>query len=595
MRVKELDPHLVNKIAAGEVIERPASVVKELIENSLDADCNRLEITVEGGGVASISVADDGLGMSREDLLLSIRRHTTSKISSEADLQAIKTLGFRGEALASIVEVSRAILISRSDEDPEATEVQIEGGTIKEIRAAGRGRGTTVIVRDLFFNTPARRKFLKSETTEYYHILRTIKRYVLSHPQAAFRLVHDGRMALESPASHELRQTIAHLYDAELAEALLDARSEGQILQISGLLGPPERARANRNDQYLFVNGRFVRDPAVQYAIARAFEGLLDRERHPIFFLFIEIDPKLIDVNVHPQKEEVRFANAQLVQAEVKRAVETALVSSRRVTPLRPSRPEAPSQTTAPAASFRHSFVERVSARQDHPQLDLKRELLEAQRVQSTQSSSLQVPPSAALEAASGFRLIGQLHGTYILIQTDEGLELIDQHVAHERVLYERYIAQIKAGQVRRQRLLIPLTLELPSDEAALLEKHLELLEGKLGLGLERFGGGSFILRDWPESLTDALTKAEYRRAIERILEALAHEDEPGLEELAARVAAQQACEAAVVKNTPLSPEAAIALVAQLKRCQNSYRCPHGRPIIVAYSWRDLERAFGRR
>lgn len=588
MRVKELDPHLVNKIAAGEVIERPASVVKELVENSLDAGSTHLEIVIEGGGIEQISLADDGSGMSREDLLLSIRRHTTSKIGCEADLQAIRTLGFRGEALASIVEVSRATLISKSEEDSEATEVQIEGGTLKGARAAGRGRGTTVRVRDLFFNTPARRKFLKSEKTEYYYILRTAKRYVLSYPHVGFRLVHDGRAVLESPQSRELRQAVAHLYDADFAQTLLEVQGATQGVRISGLIGPPERASANRNDQYLFVNGRYVRDSAVQYAIARAYEGLLERERHPAFFLFVEIDPQMVDVNVHPQKEEVRFSNARLVQAEVKRAVDAALVSSRRVTQLRPPRAqEVPVKAVSPTASFNHPLAERLPARQEHPQLDLKRELLEEKRAEPTTS-----PLPREMES---FRVIGQLHGTYILIQTGEGLELIDQHVAHERVLYERYYAQIKAGQVRKQRLLIPLTIELPPDQAEFLDKHLELLERKLGIGLERFGGGSFILRDWPESLADALSKDECRRAIERILNLLEHEDEPGLEELAARVAAQQACEAAVVKNTTLSLEAAATLVTQLKRCQNPYRCPHGRPIIISYSLRELERAFGRR
>jgi DNA mismatch repair protein MutL len=586
MRVKELDPHLVNKIAAGEVIERPASVVKELVENSLDAGSTHLEIVIEGGGIQQISVADDGSGMSREDLLLSIRRHTTSKISSEADLQAIRTLGFRGEALASLVEVSRTTLTSKDDESPEATELQLEGGTVKAVHAAGRGRGTTVRVQDLFFNTPARRKFLKSEKTEYYHILRMVKRYVLSYPQIGFRLIHDGRAVLESPQSRELRQAVAHLYDADFAQALLDGKDGSQGLRVWGLVGPPERASANRNDQYLFVNGRYVRDSAVQYAIARAYEGSLERERHPAFFLFVEIDPQLVDVNVHPQKEEVRFSNARLVQAGVKRAVEAALVSSGRVTQLRPPRAQpASAQSTSPVP-FTRSPAGRPPAGQDHPQLDLKRELLEVQRTE---------PTSPLPQEMESFRVIGQLHGTYILIQTNAGLELIDQHVAHERVLYERYYAQIKAGQVRKQRLLIPLTIELPPDQAEFLDKHLELLEQKLGIGLERFGGGTFILRDWPESLADALTKDECRRAIERVLDVLEHEDEPGLEELAARVAADQACEAAVVKNTPLNPEAAATLVAQLKRCQNPYRCPHGRPIIISYSLRDLERAFGRR
>ncbi len=596
MGVKELDPHLVNKIAAGEVIERPASVVKELVENSLDAAATWLEIIVQGGGTAQLSLADDGRGMDREDLLLSVRRHTTSKITCEDDLQNIRTLGFRGEALASIVEVSRTTLISRDENNPQATELVIEGGTVKTIRAAGRGRGTTVSVRDLFFNTPARLKFLKSDKTEYYHILRTIKRYALSHPQVGFRLIHDGRSALDSPQSGELRQTIAHLYNAELADLLLAVSSEGQMIRVSGLVGPPERARANRSDQYLFVNGRYVRDSAVQYAVARAYQGLLERERYPIFFLFIEIEPQMVDVNVHPQKEEVRFTNARLVQAEVKRAVEAALLSRHRVAQLRqPSAPQPQERATPLPAGDSYS-----AARPRHPsELDLRRELLGSRPGATSAPPQPETEPTetagSATERQAPFRVIGQLHGTYLIVQTGEGLELIDQHVAHERVLYERYLAQLEAGQVPRQRLLIPLTIELPPDQAQLLNEHLELLEHRLGIGLEPFGHGSFILRDWPASLAEELGKEEARQALERILDALAHEEQPELKELAARLAAHRACEAAIVKNTPLSPEAATALVAQLKRCRNPYRCPHGRPIILAYSLHQLERAFGRR
>jgi len=575
MRIRELDAHLINKIAAGEVIERPASVVKELVENSLDAESSQIEIAVEGGGIRRIAVIDDGCGMDREDLLLAIRRHTTSKIRSEDDLRCIQTLGFRGEALASIVEVSRAVITSRDEASKEATRVEIEGGRIKSVRQSGRRRGTTVEVEDLFFNTPARLKFLKTEKTELFHIIRVVKRFVLSHPKVHFRLTHGGKLILESPPANDLREVVAHLYDTELAKELLEVRSEEQALRVWGLVSPPQRARADRSEQHIFVNGRFVRDAAVQYAISKAYEGML-KDKHPIVFLFIDLEPQMVDVNVHPQKLEVRFSNPKLVQAAVKRAIGNALLARGAIPHLRP-------RTTAQTRKERVQLKERrrIGARYEYEEvreLDLKREILErAERPKGPE------------------RILGQLHNTYLIVETEEGVEFIDQHVAHERILFERYLQELSEGRVRRQRLLIPLSLEFAPDQAELLERHLELLDGKLGIGLECFGGGTFILRDWPESLAEGLTKEEAIHTLERLLEALEHEGEVSLEELAKGMAARYACGAAVVKNTPLSAEEMEHLLGELRRAKDPYRCPHGRPIIVKYSLRELERAFGRR
>ncbi len=603
-RVHELDEHLIRKIAAGEVIERPASVVKELVENSLDAGAKRIEVLVEGGGLRRIAVADDGIGMVRADALLAIRRHTTSKIRSERDLERIQTLGFRGEALASIVEVSRAAIVTRAEGEPEGTRLEIEGGVVRSVRREGRGRGTTVDVRDLFFNTPARRKFLKSERTEFAHILRVLKRFALAYPEVHFRLVRNGRNALESPPARELREVIAQLYGAELARALLEVRADGPEIRVHGLVSPPQQARADRGEQHVFVNGRFVRDAAVRYAITKAYEGFL-KDKHPMVFLFLEVDPEKVDVNVHPQKAEVRFANPKLVQAEVKRAIAEALLTRGAIPQLRPPRVPAP----APPAS---RPKEPLSLRPFTPSapeldldldLDLKRELLERSRAASGALPPRGEPDEGRAEQEDRLggtpkgrdRVLGQLHGTYILVQTPEGLELIDQHVAHERILFERYRAQLASGGVRRQRLLLPLTLEFPPDQAELLEAQLPTLGGELGIGLERFGGTTFLVREWPESFAEGLTEERARQALERVLSALEREEEPHLEELAKALAADLACEAAVVKNTPLTLEEMEHLVRELRRAENPYRCPHGRPIIVKYSLRELERAFGRR
>ena len=360
MKVKELDAHLINKIAAGEVIERPASVVKELIENSLDAGSTMIEIIVEGGGMTRIAVSDDGEGMTKDDLLLAVKRHTTSKIRKEEDLENIKTLGFRGEALASIVEVSQTTIISKSDVEAEGTRLEIEGGQIKKIQAAGRARGTTVDVRELFFNTPARRKFLKKESTELYHIDRVLKRFVLSHPHVHFRLFHASKKILDSPRSADVKEKILDLYGAELAKQLLEIHYGNHLIKVRGFVSRPEATRADRSEQLIFINHRFVKDSALNYAIAKAYEGTIKSDRYPIVFLFVEIDPQLVDVNVHPQKLEVRFVNQTLVQGAVKKAISDALMSQHAVPHLEKAVPQKTTQELKYKERRRSYYDEQV-------------------------------------------------------------------------------------------------------------------------------------------------------------------------------------------------------------------------------------------
>lgn len=596
MKVKVLDSHLVNKIAAGEVIERPASVAKELIENALDAGATKIELFVEGSGEQRLCVADDGEGMSQEDLLLAIQRHTTSKISSESDLFNIRTLGFRGEALASIVEVSRTVIISRNDESPEGVRVDIEGGHVAAVQAAGRARGTTIDVRELFFNLPARRKFLKSQKTEFFHIVRTIKRFVLAYPGVHFRVEHNAKKILDAPPSSDLRQTIAQLYMPDLARALLDVHTAIPGITVHGLVSPSQITRSDRTEQFLFVNRRFVKDPQINYAISMAYDSLLKGEQHPYIFLFIEIAPQAVDVNVHPQKAEVRFAEPIKVQALVKQAITKALTSVHAV-------PRFEKASTRSEESP-HSQL-------PHPSLPLPQrgEGLEmrvgktgAAEVRALGSSPLdlrkeigELRQQLARSPVPAFRVLGQLHETYILVQTESGLEIIDQHVAHERILYEKFLAQLKEGKIVRQRLLIPVTIEMPPDQAELLAAHRKELDERVGIGLEHFGSGTFILRDWPQVLTSDWSKADFKEAIEHMLSMLEHEAEPALEELAKTLAARVACEGAVVKNKSLRLEEMQELVRQLKRAQNPYSCPHGRPVVLAYSLEELEKKFGRR
>jgi DNA mismatch repair protein MutL len=599
MRIHELDAHLINKIAAGEVIERPASLIKELIENSLDAESTVIEIQMDGGGTQRIRVSDNGIGMSQDELLISIQRHTTSKIKSEKDLYDIQTLGFRGEALASIVEVSRTSIISRSRYLSEGTKIEIEAGKVLECQSSGRGQGTTIDVRDLFFNTPARKKFLKSERTEYTHILRTVKKLILAHPQVHFKLIHGTKVALESPNARDSREVVSHLYSNDLAKSLLEVNADGSEISVNGFIAPPDQSRPDRNEQHLFVNGRAIKDISLNFAISKAYEGFIGGGRFPITFLFVQINPEMIDVNVHPKKEEVRFSNLPLVQRELKRAVGDALLAHGVVPSIK--------STSLTYGNASHGMSQNSSSpsppiAQSSQQFDLKRELSSragtatpaAPQMQHGASTSGSAHESAG-EALGHDRVIGQLHGTYIVIQTAEGIELIDQHVAHERILYEKYLAQLTSGSIHRQKLLIPMSLEFSPDQAENLEKHLQLLEERLGVGIERFGGGTFILRDWPESLARDLTQEQVTQTLQRILQQLEHDDDIDLNELASGMAADLACEAAVVKNTPLTREAMEGLIAQLRMSENPYRCPHGRPVIIAYSLIELEKAFGRR
>jgi DNA mismatch repair protein MutL len=590
-KIRVLEPRVVSKIAAGEVIERPASVVKELVENSLDAGASRIEVSIEKGGLAKITVADDGEGMDPEDLQLAIRRHTTSKIATEEDLERITTLGFRGEALASIVEVSRVTITTRARGREEAVRLEVAGGEVLALEPCGRAPGTTVEVSELFYNTPARRKYLRSEQAEGYHILRTMKRFVLAQRGVHFALTSDGRSVLEAPAQRDLRERLSLLYGPEFARRLIEVQSEGNLIRVSGLIALPEEGRADRQDQFIFVNGRYVRDQAVSFALARAYEGLVKGGKFPPVFLFIELSPELVDVNVHPRKEEVRFTDPRLVQAEVKRAVEAGLLSRQIVPKLGEARPGPGAKATKairPGRGRGQLALRKPLAGQPLG-LDLRKEL-----AASAHRPGPELPAQSG-EARPTWKILGQLHNTYILVQTEEGLELIDQHVAHEQVLYERFLAQLQEGEIPRQRLLIPLALELPREEAELLAAHRELLEERLGIGLEPFGGGSFIIRDWPQVLAERLTKERAREALEKVSRLLEAGEEPEFAEFVEEVAAELACAAAITKNTPLSPEEMEGLVRQLQALENPYRCPHGRPIVVKYTLEDLERRFSRR
>lgn len=582
MKIKKLDPHLVNKIAAGEVIERPASVVKELVENSIDAGASTIEIKVRKAGIKEITVSDDGEGFTEDDLKLAVKRHTTSKISREKDLESIHTLGFRGEALASIIEVSRLIITTKKKMKDTGIKLSGQGGEIKEVKTTGRGKGTTVQVKDLFFNTPARKKYLRTERTEFYHIKKTVKRFILSHPQSHFRLIHNGRKIIDSPKASGLREVISDLYDPTLAKSMIEIESKGNQLRVSGLVSDLLNTRSNRAEQFTFVNGRYVRNKTLSYVIGKSYQGLIEKGRHPLIFLYLNINPQMVDVNVHPKKEEVRFTNLSLVKNQVKSAVTGGLQSAGMAFSSKQYKPSVKREGRAGM-----TLDEKSTASGGWEKLDLQAELEEVKERKSLEEK---------MDKKRGYKIIGQLLDTYILVQTIEGLRIIDQHVAHERYLFEKLTKQIANGKVAKQRLLIPITIDLSFDESELLKDSLELLDQKLGIGMEYFGGGSFILRDWPQVLTERLSKEDFQSTMESIVEALENEDldEMDLDELIRDLAAEMACHGAIKAGTSLDYAEISDLLDRLEYLDNPQTCPHGRPIIIEYSLKELNKMFKR-
>ena len=550
MRIRKLDEALIRKIAAGEVVDRPASVVKELVENALDAEAARVEVALRGGGIELISVADDGVGMSPEELRLAVERHTTSKLSTEEDLRRIRTLGFRGEALAAICAVARVRIVSRPRGGEAAHELVVEVGRVKGDHPAARPIGTTVEVHDLFADLPARRKFLKSPTAEARAALAAVRRLVLAHPEVGFAVRSEGRDVLAVPPVEGPQARIKQVYGAEFAGRLIPVELVEPGFKLVGLFAPPEAARPTRVDQHLFLSGRPVRPGALASPVYQVFSRYLARGLHPAFFLYLDVDPELVDVNVHPKKEEVRFRAERLVQDLIRRAAMRALGSQ--VTTLggwaAVVRPE-----PSPGAAAK---VEEAA------------------------------PLFSEAEVRNWpWRLLGQVQRAYLVVETQEGLEIVDQHAAHERVLFERWR---DGGKVPVQELLVPVQVEVPFDRAEALQRAIPRLR-ELGVILEPFGDRSFLLRGWPAPLADRQVRLGFSAPVLAVADRLLS-GEPPLHELWR----EMACAAAIKAGETLSPEEQESLIAQWKRTQEPARCPHGRPIAFRITWDDLAHRLGR-
>jgi DNA mismatch repair protein MutL len=677
-KIKILPDTLANKIAAGEVVERPASVVKELLENSLDAGARRIRVEADAGGKNFIKITDDGEGMTREDALMAFERHATSKLRDMKELETIRTLGFRGEALPSIASVSKVFLRTKTAADLEGSEIEIAGGRMLNVKDLAWPGGTEMEIQDLFYNVPARRKFLKSDSTEAFHIANLITHYALANPQISFTLLQNSREVIEASPVETLRERAYQLFGADFVENLIEIHAEGEV-SLNGFVSKPQEQRASRDAQYLFVNGRFVRDRVLARAISEAYKNVIPPGTHPAVMLMVTVCAEEVDVNVHPAKTEVRFRRPYAISEAVSLAIRNAFTrvkpfaefpmrnssnsAARDQQSISPSldlfgpslsSPASPASLSSPPA---HNFsppAHNFSSPSDQsPEPALPRPTIvdiddpfdvQANDAQAMRPDYAAVPPAtaapsrhieeevdadtpslpafapalappiAAVEnfaavvngcAAESLRIdatierlpgtetikpLGQLRDSYIVAVDDQGLMLIDQHVAHERILFEYHLERIRARELELQRLLIPETIDLTPAQLTAYEIIANDLEAS-GFELMRLSGRTIAIKAAPALLSanDArMLILELLTVVEREKRALT------IDHFQREIAASVACRAAIKVNMPLSKEKMGWLIDELLKTQSPTNCPHGRPIILRFSMRDIERGFKR-
>ncbi|HWP44943.1 MAG TPA: DNA mismatch repair endonuclease MutL [Blastocatellia bacterium] len=633
-KIRVLPDTLANKIAAGEVVERPSSVVKELLENSLDASARKVNIEVEAGGKRLIRVLDDGEGMVRDDAITAFERHATSKLRTADDLEAITTLGFRGEALPSIASVSRLFLRTKTERDQEGTEVEFSGGRLMAVRDIAWPGGTELEVKDLFFNIPARRKFLKSDATESFHITNLVQHYALANPHIAFLLVNNGREAIRVAPARSLRERAYQVLGGGLLSKMVEVAHEADGCRVAGFVSNPQEQRSSRDAQYLFVNRRFVRDQLLSRALSEAYRSMMPSGVYPAAILFIDIPPAEVDVNVHPAKTEVRFLREAYVLAFVRTAIIEALKSTAPVAQLpgvarteTAARPEdarvaapeieraAPERTIeAPRPAFNSGIRITESGslalssppgpagveRQESLDITFKQEVTK-DPVSSTSYEVLDTGSEASVEIRQeaetplpglghGIKPLGQIRDSYIVATDEEGLLLVDQHAAHERVLFEQFRDTRLARPADVQPLLIPETMELTLAEAEAFRVVQEELES-IGIETMQLSGRTIAVKTAPAGLL----ASDVIALVRHVLDVVERERRSfTLEHIRDEIAATLACKAAIKVNFPLTEEKMQWLIDELMKTQNSMTCPHGRPIIVRFGLRDIERGFKR-
>jgi DNA mismatch repair protein MutL len=570
MTIRVLPDQIASAIAAGEVIERPASVVKELLENALDAGASRIEIRVEGGGRKLVEVGDDGCGIPADEIELAVARYATSKLERAEDLFAIQTLGFRGEALSSIAAASRLELTSRPQSAGQGMRLNVEAGRASRPLPVGAPQGTLVRIEDLFFNLPARQKFLKSENTERRRIQDLVTRYALAYPLIAFSLSQESRSALHTAGNGDRREVLASIFGLEAAKEMMQLpRTEHRGLVLEGFVSPPSIHRSNRRELTFFVNGRWVQDASLSAAVLQAYHGLLMVGRFPMAVILLSIPPQEVDVNVHPAKAEIRFREPGLVFGFVQRGVRAALLG----------------QAPPPALSAMPGW-QAAAGRQADLAWELARDLVPEVGV----SGLAFLPSAAAPGSVPLLRAVGQVGAAYLVAEGPDGVYLIDQHAAHERVLFERLMAAQGAGTLESQALLAPVAVSLGGAQAALLEEQLPALQ-TLGFEVEPFGGGTFRVRSIPAILAGLAPEA----ALRSLVEAFEEDETPLQAAIESRIAARVCKRAAVKAGQVLSLQEQVQLIRDLEACQAPRTCPHGRPTMIHLSVEALERQFGRR
>ena len=644
-KIRVLSDQVANQIAAGEVVERPASVVKELLENSLDAGATRVRVEVEAGGRKLIRIVDNGHGMGRDDALLAFERHATSKLRSSDDLLNIATLGFRGEALPSIASVARVLLETRQAEDEVGTVIEINGGNMLRVEDAGVPPGTTFAVRDLFFNTPARRKFLRSEQTELAHVAALVTHYALAHPQKHFELHSATQQLVMAPAVADAGERLFQMFGRETFESLIPVAAEMDFaraglpepppwkrtedyeppapgfIRLSGFVSKPELQKLNRNSIYVFANGRLIRDRLILHAFTEAYRNIIPPTSFPVVLLFLDMPPAEIDVNVHPAKTEVRFRQGPFVHDFVRDSVRTALMKAR------PAASFFAALNSAPTASASLTVDVSPLPGLDQPLLGpsglpvaSESALIEPSDVAGFELRERIVPPSPGrlgfegagmpigydepssnapqspaekpptLNSLASLKALGQLRESFILAVNEEGLWIIDQHVAHERVLFEKILRERTVESVQRQRLLMPVLVELLPEQMVAFADIAEELE-RNGFEAEPFGPRTLAIKAAPVGLEGR----ELERVLEEVLGVSDKTAQVENEDLRrTRIAASIACHAAIKVNMPLEPAKVEWLLSELSKTEHPTSCPHGRPIALRYSLKDIQRAFQR-
>jgi DNA mismatch repair protein MutL len=606
-RVILLDENTANRIAAGEVIERPASAVKELVENAIDAGATQVRVDLEEGGKRRICVADNGCGMSRNDAIMALQRHATSKIVSAEDLFAIRTLGFRGEALPSIASVSHLVLVTKPADAESATRLQVDGGELLSVEETAWRSGTAVDVTDLFFNTPARLKFLKSTPTEVGRVVDVVGQLSIAYPHIAFQLSHNGQEMFSTPGTGQSLAALASVWGREIARKLIPVEHGSPGLAVQGHIATPEATRPGRSHELFFVNRRPIKSRMLSHALEEAYRSLTPESRYPIAALAVEISADLVDVNVHPTKSEVKFTRDGEVHHAVSQAIKSGLLAYGIVPQARLSASAVDSGAASPALMPDASGsaggqvgidwrlgtdAEHLSRPIDAPDDRSEQPAAGSEGPEDRSGEAIEERPRPKpfAERLREFRVLGQARNTYILALTPDGIAVIDQHVAHERVLYERLTVRRLADGIPVQRLAVPVTVNMSRREAVLLAEHCASF-GEAGWEIEPFGGESFVIRAVPSVLAD--------KPYERIL--LDMVDELCNQSVARRLLVQKdhvtitnACKMAVKAGDPLNREEMESLLAQLRETENPFLCPHGRPIVVTIPFSELDRQFKR-